>query len=83
MFVVFDPILVVVDPDLGQGQIAIVVVHGYRQWLYAIGSANAISIVSVLFDKRGILEDGVLLLLVSNRKPSHIGEEGVGQIHQG
>ena len=56
--------------------------HG--ELLYAIWTANCVAIVSVLFQKGRIFENGIPILLVSSNKPSHIGKQAVRQIeHQG
>lgn len=48
-----------------------------------VGGGDGISVAAILLEEGRILEDGELLLLLSEDKPSHIGEEGVWEDHRG
>jgi hypothetical protein len=65
LFVVFDPVLVVIDAHLGQGPVAVFVMYGDGERLDVVGCCYVISIGSVLFDEGGVEQNGELLLLAA------------------
>ena len=79
LFVVFDPVLVVVDAHFGQGPVAIFMVHGDGEGLDVVGCCDVVSIGSVLFDEGGVEQNGELLLLAADDKPLEGWQYDIGE----
>jgi hypothetical protein len=79
LFVVFDPVLVVIDAYFGQGPIAVFVMYGDGERLDVIGCCYVISIGSVLFDEGGVEQNGELLLLAAYDKPMEGWQYDIGK----
>ncbi|MEY4464587.1 MAG: hypothetical protein RLZZ465_217 [Bacteroidota bacterium] len=83
LFVGSQPVFAVVDADLWEGEVAVLAMHGDGEGLEVVGGGDGISVAAILLEEGRVLEDGELLLLLSEDKPSHIGEEGVWEDHRG